>query len=165
MDIVIVLDVTKYFFTYSPAHWGWHQWVARPPQVRWPTRLHLLGFAPGQCAVAVCSNICIIGVCTQELWFQIKGRLQFGLLSVFNRKIVFGGQEWNSFLFRYKCIFVVWSFVCQRSGLHRLWYATIRDTSTWSKFGAHGEHGDVFMFSNLVRCALILREPCSFADV
>ena len=100
-------------------------------------------------ADAVCSNICIIRVCTQELWFQIKGGLQFGLLSVFNRKIVFGGQEWNSFLFRYKCIFVVWSFVCQRSGLHRLWYATIRDTSTWSKFGAHGEHGDVFMFSNL----------------
>ena len=27
------------------------------------------------------------------------------------------------------------------------------DTSTWSKFGAHGEHGDVFQFS-----ALILRE-------
>ena len=23
------------------------------------------------------------------------------------------------------------------------------DTSTWSKFGAHGEHGDVFLFSNL----------------
>ena len=23
------------------------------------------------------------------------------------------------------------------------------DRSTWSKFGAHGEHGDVFLFSNL----------------
>ena len=34
-------------------------------------------------------------------------------------------------------------------GLHKLWYPTIRDTSTWSKFGAHGEHGDVFLFSNL----------------
>ena len=34
-------------------------------------------------------------------------------------------------------------------GLHKLWYPDIRDTSTWSKFGAHGEHGDVFLFSNL----------------
>ena len=127
MGIVIVLDVTKYFFTYSPAHWGWHQWVARPPQVRWPARPHLLGVAPVQCAVAVSSNICIIGVCTQELWFQIKGSLQFGLLSVFNRKIVFGGQEWNSFLFRYKCIFGVCSFVCQRWTIHfrNMIFATI----------------------------------------
>ena len=29
------------------------------------------------------------------------------------------------------------------SGLHKLWYPGIRDTSTWSKFGAHGEHRDV----------------------
>ena len=35
------------------------------------------------------------------------------------------------------------------AGLHKLWYPGIRDTSTWSKFGAHGEHGDVFLFSNL----------------
>ena len=34
-------------------------------------------------------------------------------------------------------------------GLHKLWYPSIRDTSTWSKFGTHGEHGDVFLFSNL----------------
>ena len=37
---------------------------------------------------------------------------------------------------------------CQ-TGLHKLWYPGIRDRSTWSKFGAHGEHGDVFLFSNL----------------
>ena len=35
------------------------------------------------------------------------------------------------------------------SGLHKLWYPGIWDMSTWSKFGAHGEHGDVFLFSNL----------------
>ena len=35
------------------------------------------------------------------------------------------------------------------SGLHKLWYPGIRDRSTWGKFGAHGEHGDVFLFSNL----------------
>ena len=35
------------------------------------------------------------------------------------------------------------------AGLHKLWYPGIRDTSMWSKFGAHGEHGDVFLFSNL----------------
>ena len=35
------------------------------------------------------------------------------------------------------------------AGLHKLWYPGIRDTSTWSKFGAHGEHGDVFLFPNL----------------
>ena len=35
------------------------------------------------------------------------------------------------------------------AGLHKLWYPGIRDMSTWSKLGAHGEHGDVFLFSNL----------------
>ena len=35
------------------------------------------------------------------------------------------------------------------AGLHKLWYPGIRDMSTWSKFGAHGEYGDVFLFSNL----------------
>merc|ERR1711978_126641 len=34
-------------------------------------------------------------------------------------------------------------------GLHKLWYPVGRDMSTWSKFGAHGEHGDVFLFPNL----------------
>ena len=36
-----------------------------------------------------------------------------------------------------------------RPGLHKLWYPVVRDMSTWSKFGAHGEHADVFLFSNL----------------
>ena len=44
------------------------------------------------------------------------------------------------------------------SGLHKLWYPGIRDMSTWGKIGAHGEHGDVFLFSNFNRCALICRE-------
>ena len=35
------------------------------------------------------------------------------------------------------------------AGLHKLRYPVVRDMSTWSKFGAHGEHGDVFLFSNL----------------
>ena len=30
------------------------------------------------------------------------------------------------------------------AGLHKLWYPVVRDRSTWSKFGAHGERGDVF---------------------
>ena len=37
----------------------------------------------------------------------------------------------------------------RETGLHKLRYPGIRDMSTWSKFGAHGEHGDVFLFSNL----------------
>ena len=49
----------------------------------------------------------------------------------------------------------IWGVCVQRmhkagggqAGLHKFWYPTIRDTSTWSKFGAHGEH--VFLFSNL----------------
>ena len=36
-----------------------------------------------------------------------------------------------------------------QAGLHKLWYPSIRDMGTWSKFGAHKEHGDVFLFSNL----------------
>ena len=39
--------------------------------------------------------------------------------------------------------------LCVVPGLHKLWYPGIRDRSTWGKFGAHGEHGDVFPFSNL----------------
>ena len=35
------------------------------------------------------------------------------------------------------------------TGLHSLFHPTIQDGSTWSKFGARGEHGDVFLFSNL----------------
>ena len=34
-------------------------------------------------------------------------------------------------------------------GLHNLFHPTIRDGSTWSKFGARGEHGDVLLFFNL----------------
>ena len=34
-------------------------------------------------------------------------------------------------------------------GLHNLFHPTIQDGSKWSKFGARGEHGDVFLFSNL----------------
>ena len=41
-----------------------------------------------------------------------------------------------------------WS-VLQTSKLHKLWYPSIWDTSTWSKIGAHWEHGNVFVFSNL----------------
>ena len=33
------------------------------------------------------------------------------------------------------------------AGLHKLWYPGIQDTSTWSKFGAHG---DAFLFSNFI---------------
>merc|ERR1712016_587011 len=44
-------------------------------------------------------------------------------------------------------------------GLHKLWYPGIRDRSTWSKFGAHGEHGDVFLFSNLSALGISESEP------
>ena len=36
-----------------------------------------------------------------------------------------------------------------KPGLHNLFHPSIRDGSTWSKLGARGEHGDVFLFSNL----------------
>ena len=39
--------------------------------------------------------------------------------------------------------------IIKDTGLHKLWYPSIQDTSKWSKFRAHGEHGDVFLFSNL----------------
>ena len=51
-------------------------------------------------------------------------------------------------------VYSIWFFSCPSSslptsGLHKVWYPGIRDRSTWGKFGAHGEHGDVFLFSNL----------------
>ena len=52
-----------------------------------------------------------------------------------------------SLIQRHIVLIPFWAIGC--SGLHKLWYPGIRDTSTWSKFGAHGEHGDVFLFSNL----------------
>ena len=42
-------------------------------------------------------------------------------------------------------------------GLHKLCHPTIRDGSTWSKFGARGGHGDVFPVLQL-GCARFLRE-------
>ena len=47
------------------------------------------------------------------------------------------------------CVLISIHIVWVGSGLHKLWYPGIRDRSTWSMFGAHGEHGDVFLFSNL----------------
>ena len=38
---------------------------------------------------------------------------------------------------------------CHHPGLHNSFHPTIQDGSTWSMFGAHGEHGDVFLFSKL----------------
>ena len=52
-------------------------------------------------------------------------------------------------IFRPKHLSSQFTLVKPASGLHKLWYPSIRDTSTWGKFGAHGEHGDVFLFSNL----------------
>ena len=53
----------------------------------------------------------------------------------------------------YFCLWFISIFVFVFSsistGLHKLWYPGIRDTSTWSKFRAHGEYGDVFLFSKL----------------
>ena len=36
------------------------------------------------------------------------------------------------------------------TGVHKSFHLTIRDGSTWSKFGARGEHGDVLRFSTEV---------------
>ena len=47
------------------------------------------------------------------------------------------------------CLGEFFAFQYLLTGLHKLWYPVVRDMSTWSKFGAHGEHGDVFLFSNL----------------
>ena len=63
-------------------------------------------------------------------------------------------SDWVAPDLAYNCII----FLCsskrdgssyQNAGLHKLWYPSIRDTSTWSKLGAHGEHGDVFLFSKV----------------
>ena len=64
------------------------------------------------------------------------------------------GVKYSQFSINVKCdsnfnpIWII-ILVSRHTGLHKLWYPSILDTSTWSKFGAHGEHGDVFLFSNL----------------
>ena len=48
------------------------------------------------------------------------------------------------------CLEVVFAYIIQVTpGLHKLCNPTIRDGSTWSKFGARGEHGDVFLSSQV----------------
>ena len=56
---------------------------------------------------------------------------------------------WAIHLFTARSAWVENANVKLSTGLHKLWYPVVRDMSTWSKFGAHGEHGDVFLFSNL----------------
>ena len=56
--------------------------------------------------------------------------------------------------------YLIVTIVIVQPGLHNLCHPTIRDGSTWNKFGARGQHGDVFPVLQF-RCALILREPCS----
>ena len=56
-----------------------------------------------------------------------------------------------------------------RSGLHNLCHPTIRDGSTWTKFGARGEHGDTLIYGissdgsknfNICTCGhMILGQP------
>ena len=46
-------------------------------------------------------------------------------------------------------LYLLVQIICLFAGLHKLCHPTIRDGSTWSKFGARGEHGDVFFFSNI----------------
>ena len=55
-------------------------------------------------------------------------------------------------------LFVYFPFFCSyfnmylyllKAGLHKLCHPTIQDGSTWSKFGACGEHGYVFLFTSL----------------
>ena len=97
----------------------------------------------------------------QNLAFARTALLRPSWLSThFNNYVLFtsGDLEWWNILV--DGIFCeLMSFHCSGSelpeltisaaGLHKLWYPGIRDRSTWSKFGAHGEHGDVFLFSNL----------------
>ena len=42
------------------------------------------------------------------------------------------------------------------AGLHNSFHPTIRDGSTWSKFKARGEHGDVFLFSKQASLHLLM---------
>ena len=42
-----------------------------------------------------------------------------------------------------------WLLPHKQAGLHNLFHPTIQDGSTSSKFGSRGEHGNVFLFSNL----------------
>ena len=76
---------------------------------------------------------CVVAICLTILHFKISLMLGFE-------------------------IFLTETLVLLLTGLHKLCHPTILDGSTWSKFGARGEHGDVFLFSNFNRCALILRE-------
>ena len=60
--------------------------------------------------------------------------------------LIWGVFYWNGFSLK-------GNFIYPWAGLHNFCHPTIRNGSTWSKFGARGEDGDVFLFS------------CSFVDV
>ena len=77
----------------------------------------------------------------------------------------FCNDIWNlQFVIQYFLIRNFWFVICTsefmicklqingctlQSGLHNSFHLTIRDGRMCSKFGARGEHGDVFLFSNL----------------
>ena len=62
----------------------------------------------------------------------------------------------STYFYLYFNILFIWDALKSRTvgptglvGLHKLCHPTIQDGSTWSKFGARGEYGDVFLFPNL----------------
>ena len=67
----------------------------------------------------------------------------------FEFKFCGDADVWLRFLLMLALVEILKMKCDQDSGLHKLWYPVVRDRSTWSKFGAHGERGDVFLFSNL----------------
>ena len=60
------------------------------------------------------------------------------------------------YFYLYFYILFIWDALKSRTvgptglvGLHKLCHPTIQDGSTWSKFGARGEHGDGFLLGAL----------------
>ena len=84
--------------------------------------------------------------------------LEFAWIGKFEFQCGFDANANDHFSHNYQILPTIRSYMrpsphqighCQHSGLHKMCHPTIPDGSTWSNFGAHGEYGDVFLFSNL----------------
>ena len=99
-----------------------------------------------RCPISVCTTILLI-ICRTDMIYSnrwTQSSFVIFLLFWFAEKARGGYRFWRK---EKAWIWRRWND--KKAGLHNLFHPTIQDGSTWSKFGARGERGDVFPFSNL----------------
>ena len=106
---------------------------------RWSHQSHLYRLTYMRCDIAMVVGCDYSDYC--ELWVVEIMREQWSQQRV--------GWWWKTNSIKSVADDFNFHHIHSRAGLHNAFHPTIRNGSTWSKFRARGEHGDVFLFSNL----------------